>query len=130
VTKLEALSFAIEDANSLLKNVLGNDEEKYAQEMVKALNELEDDIIQFLDTKITASELYKRLVKEKGMKLQQTQGERVQKLVARKAKSVKQLATETGFLEPNIRRILGQGEKKGIFKRVEKGVYILNKKNE
>lgn len=61
------------------------------------------------------------------MKLQQTQGERVQQLVARKAKSIKQIAEATGFLEPNIRRILGQGEKQGIFKRVEKGVYIRNK---
>lgn len=61
------------------------------------------------------------------MKLPKTQGERVQQLLARKAKSIKQLAKETGFLEPNIRRILGQGEIKGIFKRVAKGVYILNK---
>jgi predicted transcriptional regulator of viral defense system len=64
------------------------------------------------------------------MKSNKTQGERVQALVARKAQSIKQLAKETGFLEPNIRRILGQGEKKGIFKRVEQGVYILNKVNE
>jgi predicted transcriptional regulator of viral defense system len=61
------------------------------------------------------------------MKSNKTQSERVQALVARKAKSIKELAKETGFLEPNIRRILGQGEKRGIFKRVEKGVYILNK---
>ncbi len=61
------------------------------------------------------------------MKSNKTQGEWVQALVARKAKSIKQLAKETGFLEPNIRRILGQGEKKGIFKRIEKGVYSLNK---
>jgi predicted Rossmann fold nucleotide-binding protein DprA/Smf involved in DNA uptake len=60
------------------------------------------------------------------MKSQQTQGARVQQLVARKAKSIKQIAKETGFLEPNIRRILGQGEKKGIFRRVAKGMYILN----
>jgi predicted transcriptional regulator of viral defense system len=64
------------------------------------------------------------------MKSNKTQGEQVQALVARKAKSIKQIAKKTGFLEPNIRRILGQGEKKGIFKRVEKGVYILNKVKE
>jgi predicted transcriptional regulator of viral defense system len=61
------------------------------------------------------------------MKSNKTQGEQVQKLVTKKAKSIKQLATETGFLEPNIRRILGQGEKKGVYTRVAKGVYILNK---
>jgi predicted transcriptional regulator of viral defense system len=63
------------------------------------------------------------------MKSNTTQGERVQKLVTKKAKSIKQVAKETGFLEPNIRRILGQGEKKGIFKRVAKGVYILNQES-
>jgi predicted transcriptional regulator of viral defense system len=59
------------------------------------------------------------------MKSNTTQGERVQQLVTKKAKSIKQLAKETGFLEPNIRRILGQGTLKGIFKRVSEGVYIL-----
>jgi hypothetical protein len=41
------------------------------------------------------------------MKSNKTQGERVQELVTKKAKSIQQLAKETGFLEPNIRRILG-----------------------
>jgi predicted transcriptional regulator of viral defense system len=61
------------------------------------------------------------------MKSHKTQGEQVRMLITKKAKSIKQITQETGFLEPNIRRILGQGEKKGIFKRVAKGVYNLNK---
>ena len=38
----------------------------------------------------------------------------------------KDLAIELEILIPNMRRILGQGELKGIFNRVYKGVYNFN----
>jgi DNA modification methylase len=37
--------------------------------------------------------------------------------------TIKEIAEDTDILEPNIRRILGQGEKKGIFQRISRGVY-------
>lgn len=55
-----------------------------------------------------------------------TQKEAVKEAVSDKAKSIKQIAEETGIKEPNIRRILGVGAKEGTFERVEEGVYILN----
>ena len=39
--------------------------------------------------------------------------------------SVKQIAEQTDILEPNVRRITGQGAKTGKFERVDKGVYTL-----
>lgn len=59
-----------------------------------------------------------------------TQAERVKEAVAKEPKSIKNIAAETGIVEPNIRRILGVGAKDGTFARVEKGVYILNKDGE
>ena len=40
-------------------------------------------------------------------------------------KHIKDIAEETGIVEPNVRRILGVGTKKGKFERVDKGVYKL-----
>lgn len=54
-----------------------------------------------------------------------TQKEKVAEAVKEEAKPIKQIAEETGILEPNVRRILGEGAKEGVFARVDKGVYIL-----
>ena len=54
-----------------------------------------------------------------------TQDEIVQKTIAGSEKSIKEVAAETGILQPNVRRILGQGVKKGIFRRIGRGVYTL-----
>lgn len=54
------------------------------------------------------------------------QEERVKMTVEESPKSIKEIAKETSILEPNVRRILGVGEKKGTFKRVDRGVYVLN----
>lgn len=43
--------------------------------------------------------------------------------------SIKEVAKKTGIKEPNIRRILGQGAKAGIFKRTGPGVYTINKQS-
>lgn len=56
-----------------------------------------------------------------------TQREVVKKSVAGEAKSIKEIAKETGIKEPNVRRILGVGAKEGTFERVDNGVYILSK---
>lgn len=55
-----------------------------------------------------------------------TQTDVVKEAVKDQPKSIKDVAEETKILEPNIRRILGQGAKKGTFTRVDKGVYVLN----
>jgi 16S rRNA G966 N2-methylase RsmD len=55
-----------------------------------------------------------------------TQKDKVKEVVKEEAKSIKQIAKETGIKEPNIRRILGTGAKEGTFERVDEGVYILN----
>lgn len=54
-----------------------------------------------------------------------TQQEKVKGLVTGTQKSIKEVAAETGILEPNVRRILGQGVKKGVFRRVGRGVYTV-----
>ena len=41
--------------------------------------------------------------------------------------SIKEVAQDTHILEPNIRRILGQGCKKGEFKRIARGIYTISK---
>ena len=38
----------------------------------------------------------------------------------------KKVANDLGILIPNMRRILGQGELKGLFTRVSKGIYKFN----
>ena len=38
----------------------------------------------------------------------------------------KKVANDLGILIPNMRRILGQGELKGLFTRVSKGIYTFN----
>jgi hypothetical protein len=63
MTKLQALSEAIEEANSILKTVLDDDEVKLTLEWITVLEELKVDITQFLDKEITEVELYKRLEK-------------------------------------------------------------------
>lgn len=64
---------------------------------------------------------------ESGKKSKTTQADIVKEAVSDQPKSIKEIAEETKILEPNIRRILGVGEKEGTFTRVDKGVYILNK---
>lgn len=59
-----------------------------------------------------------------------SQKEIVEETVKDKAKTIKEIADETGILEPNVRRILGVGAKEGVFKRVDKGVYILSTETE
>ncbi len=67
------------------------------------------------------------MVKGEAPKLEtKTQTELVKEAVSEKPKTIKQIAEELGIKEPNVRRILGQGAKSGMFERVEKGVYILN----
>jgi hypothetical protein len=56
-----------------------------------------------------------------------TQKEKVKEALKEKPKSIKEIAQETKILEPNVRRILGVGEKEGTFTRVDKGVYVLSK---
>lgn len=59
-----------------------------------------------------------------------TQKEKVKKVVEKKGKaSIKEIASETGILEPNIRRILGMGAKEGEFERVGDGVYTIKTKD-
>ena len=43
-----------------------------------------------------------------------------------KQKHFKTIANELNILVPNMRRILGEGTLKGIFTRVDKGIYKLN----
>lgn len=59
-----------------------------------------------------------------------TQTQQVKSLLTKKEApmSIKQVADETGIVEPNIRRILGQGEKVGEFTRVGKWVYTIETK--
>ena len=54
-----------------------------------------------------------------------TQVAKVKEAIKEQPKSIKEIAKETGIVEPNIRRILGVGEKEGTFTRIERGVYIL-----
>lgn len=65
-------------------------------------------------------------IKEDGLSPKYTQKEQVKQAVEKEAKTIKQVAQETGIKEPNIRRILGVGTKEGTFERVDDGVYILN----
>lgn len=43
--------------------------------------------------------------------------------------NIKEVSQATNILEPNIRRILGQGEKVGIFERLASGVYRIKNKD-
>lgn len=54
-----------------------------------------------------------------------SQREQVKDAIGNEAKSIKEIAEQTGILEPNVRRILGVGAKDGTFERVDKGVYVL-----
>jgi len=56
-----------------------------------------------------------------------TQKEVVKEAVKEEPKAIKEVAKETGILEPNVRRILGTGAKEGTFERVSEGVYVLAK---
>lgn len=56
---------------------------------------------------------------------QPTQKERVAETVKEGPKHIKEIAKETGILEPNVRRILGVGAKDGSFERVAEGVYTI-----
>ncbi len=60
-------------------------------------------------------------------KRETTQEAQVKETIKEEPKSIKDIAKETGILEPNIRRILGVGTKEGKFERVDKGVYVLRK---
>jgi hypothetical protein len=64
MTKLQALSEAISDAIASKNRESVEDTGQHIWDwQIKALEALEDDIILFLDKKITADELYKRLEK-------------------------------------------------------------------
>jgi 16S rRNA G966 N2-methylase RsmD len=55
-----------------------------------------------------------------------SQREQVEDLLSDgKERHIKEVAEALDILEPNVRRILGQGAKKGKFERVDKGVYTL-----
>lgn len=54
-----------------------------------------------------------------------SQEEIVKKAIAEKQLSIKEVVQETKILEPNIRRILGQGVKKGVFRRISRGIYTV-----
>ena len=56
-----------------------------------------------------------------------TQEQQIKNRLIGKIRTIKQLFDETKILEPNIRRILGQGVKKGKFVRVARGVYTIGK---
>lgn len=59
-----------------------------------------------------------------------SQKEAVKEVVAKKGKAtIKEIAEETGILEPNVRRILGVGAKEGEFERIDSGVYKITNKN-
>lgn len=61
-----------------------------------------------------------------GKKKAPTQKEKVKEVLDKKGDaSIKEVAEETGILEPNVRRILGVGTKEGEFERVADGVYRL-----
>ena len=55
-----------------------------------------------------------------------SQKEIVASTIKEAPKSIKDIAAETGILEPNVLRILGMGAKEGLFERVERGVYALS----
>ena len=54
-----------------------------------------------------------------------TQKEEIKSCLKGGSKHYKQIADETGFLAPSVRRVLGEGAKIGDFKRIAKGVYAL-----
>lgn len=104
----------LKEKEQLLKEIEGiKAEETYqsdktAQRMVEA----REKSVKIIDETLTDSK--------------KTQEEIVKEAVSKEALTIKEVAEATGIKEPNIRRILGQGAKKGVFERVEKGVYILN----
>jgi DNA methylase len=57
-----------------------------------------------------------------------TQKEKVKAAVKNKPLPIKDVAKLTNILEPNVRRILGEGTKEGTFERVKEGVYVLKTK--
>lgn len=77
------------------------------------------------------SYLMKKSASESTVKKKQpTQKEKVKKVVEKKGKAnIKEIAKETGILEPNVRRILGMGAKEGEFTRVGEGVYSIKTKD-
>lgn len=54
-----------------------------------------------------------------------TQFNTVKNLITDKEMTIKEISKETWFKEPNIRRILWQGTKQGIFRRLAPGVYMI-----
>ncbi len=61
MTKLQALAIAIEIVEDEVKNAMVDEEVKQVQERLKVLQELEDDIIRFLNKEITSFDLDNRL---------------------------------------------------------------------
>ncbi len=61
MTKLQALAIAIEIVEDEVKNAMADEEVKQVQERLKVLQELEDDIIRFLNKEITSFDLDNRL---------------------------------------------------------------------
>lgn len=85
---------------------------KYKKAEGITMGEIEADLQNMLDGKVDVKPV--------------TQKEKVKKAVEKKGKAtIKEIADDTGILEPNVRRILGMGAKEGEFKRVESGVYTI-----
>ena len=67
------------------------------------------------------------LVDEIDQEVAPTQEQKVKQTLKKAATplTIKEIAEQTDILEPNVRRITGQGAKTGKFERVDKGVYTL-----
>ncbi len=99
------------------------------REATQKIAEIKDkgtDIGKHIEAKIKEHGLsprFKEIVKSK------TQKQKVAEAVKEKPLSIKEIAKLTKILEPNVRRILGEGAKEGTFHRVSEGVYVLKTKN-
>jgi hypothetical protein len=81
------------------------------------------DMSDFMTNLNDAAKAGKTEVKVRDMMSPPSQKEQVADSLKKGEKSIKEVAQETGILEPNVRRILGVGAKEGKFERVDKGVY-------
>lgn len=99
---------------------------------VQKVSEMSEEELTTERIRLVNKNLGEKLSKEENSRLDaiieklkgKTQKEKVKEVVAKKGKaSIKEIAKETGILEPNIRRILGVGAKEGEFERIADGVY-------
>lgn len=59
-----------------------------------------------------------------------TQSQKVKQLLLQFGSvPIKDIAAKIEAPEPSVRRVLGQGEKRGVFKRLERGIYTLSTSN-